>query len=115
MLKLLALVATTGLASAALDPAAIDAQRAAKVREVLASVPIPESLHARRRLIETQGEDHADGKESIVEIMEERAYYMQQSVAMATLRSLGFEKHELPATVDGGLHEGHGKYDHPFR
>ena len=110
MLKLIALAVTAGLASAASVSAASDAaRRAAQVREVLASVPVPESLTHRRRLIETHGKSHADSKESIVEIMDERTYFMQQSVAINTLRSLGFEEHELPATGGGGLHEGHGK------
>ena len=109
MLKLV-LVATVGLVAAVQDPSKLDVtHRAEKVREVLASIPVPQSLHARRRLIQTHGLNHANAKETIVEIMDERNYYFQQSAAVSTLRSLGFQEHELPATGDDGLLVGHGE------
>ena len=54
-------------------------------------------------------EINAWAKVVIVEIMDERNYYFQQSAAVSTLRSLGFQEHELPATGDDGLLVGHGE------
>ena len=71
-----------------------------KIQATLDAVKVPASLRTRRLLIASHGEEHANAQETFEHVVDERQYHLHYSKQIKTLKFLGFEKHELPATVD---------------
>ena len=78
-------------------------ERKLKVAAAMADLVIPESLHTRRRLIVSHGEEHANSIETFVNTMDEHNYHVQVAKKVATLRALGFEATDLPVVQENGL------------
>ena len=78
-------------------------ERMEKIQATLDAVKVPASLISRRLLLESHGEEHANAQETFEHVVDERQYHLHYSKQIKTLMWLGFEKHELPATVDNML------------
>jgi hypothetical protein len=113
MLRLLALTLlvahSTTVARASIDTASASnelgspAERMEKIQRTLDAIKVPASLRARRLLLASHGEKHANTLETFEHVVDERQYHLHYSKQIKTLMWLGFEKHELPATVDNML------------
>ena len=100
ILALTLLVVHSATVSHASNELGSPAERMEKIQATLDAVKVPASLRTRRLLIASHGEEHANAQETFEHVVDERQYHLHYSKQIKTLKFLGFEKHELPATVD---------------
>ena len=70
------------------------AERKEKIQASLDLIKVPASLRARRLLLASHGEEHANAQETFEHVVDERQYHLHYSKQIKTLMWLGFEKHE---------------------